>query len=111
MRALIFFILFTTISFSQNYKEKISVVQFSAEFAKAGELDLKQFKKYNIYYFDLEKNQKIFVQENITFVPTIILFQNGKEITRFEAGINFKLDPKCLKELSSEIDGLLRSQF
>ena len=40
MRSLIFLLLFSLASYSQSYKEKISIVQYSAEFAKDGEIDL-----------------------------------------------------------------------
>ena len=111
MRSLIILLLFSLASYSQSYKEKISVVQYSAEFAKDGEIDLKNFKAYNTYHFDLIKDQKIFIKEDIQFVPTLILYQNGKEIKRIEAGISLKLQDDAVEKINKEIDDLLSSRF
>lgn len=111
MRLLLFLLLFSLASYSQSYKEKISIVQYSAEFAKDGEIDLKNFKAYNTHHFDLIKDQKIFVKEDIQFVPTLILYQNGKEIKRIEAGISLKLQDDAVDLINKEIDDLLSSRF
>ncbi len=111
MRTLILFLLFNVTLYSQNYKDKISIVQYSADFSKDGELSLDQFKKYNTFKFNLETDQEIFNKDKISFVPTIIIYHNGNEIKRFEAGISLKLDPKCIGKIQKEIDGLLSSKF
>tara|TARA_Y100001937_G_scaffold127592_1_gene200286 strand:+ start:483 stop:824 length:342 start_codon:yes stop_codon:yes gene_type:complete len=113
MRALltILFLLFALNISSQNYKDGISIVQFSAEFCSDGEIDLKPFRSHNVYEFDLEKHGKIFAKEKIEFLPTLILYQNGKEIKRIEAGISLKLDDECIGIMQKEIDGLLSSKF
>ena len=86
MRALftILFLLFALNISGQNYKDGISIVQFSAEFCADGEIDLKPFRSHNIHEFDLEKHGEIFAKEKIEFLPTLILYQNGKEIKRIE---------------------------
>ena len=61
MRYLISSILFL-ISFAisaQEYKDEISVVQFSAGFVKDSEINLKSFRECHVYTFYIEKN-KIF---------------------------------------------------
>ena len=113
MRALftILFLLFTLNISGQNYKDGISIVQFSAEFCADGEIDLKPFRSHNIHEFDLAKHGEIFANEKIEFLPTLILYQNGKEIKRIEAGISLKLDDECIGIMQKEIDGLLSSKF
>ena len=108
---IIAFFLFTLNITGKNYKDGISIVQFSAEFCSDGEVDLKSFRSYNIHEFDLEKHGEIFAKENIEYLPTLILYQNGKEIKRIEAGISLKLDDECIGIMQKEIDGLLSSKF
>ena len=44
--------------FSQDFKEEISVVQFSAPFTKDSEISLKPFKQYNTYTFNITEKEK-----------------------------------------------------
>jgi len=49
---------------------------------------------------------------NIKSVPTIIMFEYGKEIQRFEAGLSFKLDKATiLKKINDEIDEIQLRKF
>ena len=48
----------------------------------------------------------------IVSVPTIIMFEKGKEIRRFEAGLSFKLDADEIKrQINKEIDEILLRRF
>ena len=51
-----------------------------------------------------------FEDHNVIYLPTIILFNNGKEIKRWEADITLKL--KCkLEDLQEEINKLIEDKF
>ena len=45
---------------AQNYKEDISVVQYSAPFTKDSEISLKPFKDHNTYTFYITEKKKIY---------------------------------------------------
>ena len=65
---LIALFLFATFAFSQDYKNDISVVQYSAEFVKDAEMDLSKFKNYNTFTFYMGKDPSVFKQDNVKFV-------------------------------------------
>jgi hypothetical protein len=49
---------------------------------------------------------------NIKSVPTIIVFEYGKELKRFEAGLAFRLDEKSiLSKIKQEIDNIMLRRF
>ena len=100
-----------TLTYSQDYKNDISVVQFSASFVKDAEMSLKPFKNYNIHSFYMEQNREIFKTEKIRYLPTVVLYHNGKEVVRVESGIDLKLPENCNKKISKHIDELLKDKF
>ena len=107
----IIFILFYTSIAAQDYKDQISIVQFSAPFTKASEISLKKFSDHNIYTFLINEKKKIFEKENITYLPTIVLFHNGKEVVRIESGISLKLPENTLQIIADHIDEILKDKF
>tara|TARA_R100000388_G_scaffold78524_1_gene57273 strand:+ start:297 stop:647 length:351 start_codon:yes stop_codon:yes gene_type:complete len=96
---------------AQNYKDNISVVVFSAEFAE--QVSLKDFKQHNTYAFDFEndKHEKYFINESIEFLPTLILYNKGNEIVRIEANITLKLPEDYKEKINKEIDKLIENKF
>ena len=52
--------LFPMLIFSQDFKEEISVVQFSAPFTEGSEISLKPFKQHNTYTFKITEKKKVF---------------------------------------------------
>ena len=103
-------LLFTIGNYSQ-YKDGISVVQFSAEFVKDNEISLKKFNDYNIHLFYLSKNQKHFDSEGIIYLPTVMLFYNGETILKIESGVTLKLPEDTEKQLNNAIDKILEDKF
>jgi hypothetical protein len=47
----------------------------------------------------------------IEFLPTLILFNNGKEIYRIEAGITLKMPEDYKTRLEKQIDKLIENKF
>tara|TARA_R100000234_G_scaffold93411_1_gene61624 strand:+ start:1006 stop:1356 length:351 start_codon:yes stop_codon:yes gene_type:complete len=96
---------------AQNYKDNISVVVFSAEFAE--QVSLKDFRQHNTYAFDFEndKHEKYFINESIEFLPTLILYNKGNEIVRIEANITLKLPEDYKEKINKEIDKLIENKF
>lgn len=111
MKAIILSIYLLPIIAYSQYKDDISIVQFSAKFTQEAELDLTTFKKYNTFTFYISEKQKLFDKENVKYLPTIILFENGEEIHRIESGINLKLPENSRETILEKIDKLLKNKF
>lgn len=111
MRTLFLILFLTTTLNAQDFKNDISVVQFSAGFVKDNEVKLTPFKVYNIHYFYMEKKAVLFKDENIKYIPTVILYHNGKEVVRVESGIDLKLPEDCIDIITKNIDKLIEDKF
>lgn len=100
MRALVFSLL---LSFG-CYGQQKALVHINAEFNKSNDWygleDLDGVKAYNGY---IEANPKIKERYNITKVPTLILYVDGKEVQRWEAALDMKLHATT-KEVQNKID-------
>lgn len=97
--------------YSQKFKADISVVQFSAPFTVDGEISLKPFRDYNTHRFCITERPEIFKKEKIEFLPTVILYNNGKEIIRVESDISLALPENCSDTIFQHIDKLIESKF
>ena len=104
-------VLFASTVSSQYYKENISVVLFKADFVQ--EISLKEYREHNTYVFDFEnsKHEDYFIDDQIEFLPTLILFNNGNEIYRIEAGITLKMPDDYKIRLEKQIDKLIENKF
>ena len=113
MKALKYIVFFLTLAtgYSQNFKDDISVVQFSAPFTKDSEISLKKFKDHNVYTFYITDKKEIFEKEKIKYLPTIILYHNGDEIMRVESGISLKLPDDCEQKILEEIEEIIGNKF
>jgi len=81
--------------------EECAVVQVNASWNFANRLDIAKLKDCYIAEVDLtNKAIGAVIQKewSIKVVPTIIIFQNGKEVKRFEAGISMKFDEQSVLE-------------
>lgn len=81
--------------------EDCAVVQVNASWNFANRLDIAKLKDCYIAEVDLtNKTIGAVIQKewSIKVVPTIIIFQNGKEVKRFEAGISMKFDEQSVLE-------------
>jgi len=98
-------------AFSQNMcNSDICVVQFNASwneqnnvewFKKLGDCDK---ESYMIDNNDLQKKY------NIAIVPTIVIFDDGEEVKRFQADLSFTMQA-TRKEVQDYIDELIMSKF
>ncbi len=108
--AIILIFLYTNIA-AQDYKDQISVVQFSAPFTQSSEISLKKFSDHNTHTFHITEKGDVFKKENITYLPTIILFHNGKEVVRIESGISLKLPDDTIDIINDNIEEILANKF
>ena len=69
-----------------------SVIEFNAGFnAKNNYKDLNRLENAKLYRVDIEAKPAMRDKYKIKSVPTLILFRDGKEMWRWEAGIDMKL--------------------
>lgn len=100
-----------TILFSFNgedlsWEKGISVVQYNAEFNKANSIkNLKRISDANVIEAWIDKEPELKKQSSIRSVPTIIIYKDGKEMRRWEAGIMMQLDI-TYHDVQHEVDEL-----
>jgi len=91
------------------------VIQINADWNISASIDLGNMK--NCVWFNASIDNKeygaiIASEWKIASVPTIIMFEKGKEIKRFEAGLSFKLNADDIKKaIEKEIDNILLRRF
>ena len=90
--------------------DEICVVQFNAGFNEANKVDwvekLGDCEK-ETKSIDGNSNQKDY---SIAVVPTIVIFDDGEEVKRFQADLSFKM-VATRKEVQDFIDELIISKF
>ena len=91
------------------------VIQVNADWNIGSSIDLGKMKNcvwFNASIDNKEYGAVIASEWKIVSVPTIIMFENGKEIKRFEAGLSFKLNADDIKKaIEKEIDNILLRRF
>ena len=96
-------------------QDECVIVQINADWNKSADIDLGKLKNCKVFNASIDNKQygAIIANEwNIKSVPTIIMFEYGKEIKRFEAGLSFNLDEnKIKKEINNEIDKIMLRRF
>ena len=98
------------VTYSQ-YKDGISIVQFSAEFVQENEISLKKFSDHNTHLFYLSKHSDHFTTEEIIYIPTVMLFHNGEQILKIESGVTLKLPENTVDKIENAIDEILENTF
>lgn len=96
-------------------QDECVIVQINADWNKSAAIDLgklKNCKWFNASIDDKEYGVIIANEWKIKSVPTIIMFEYGKEVKRFEAGLSFNLDKeKIIKQINEEIDEIMLRRF
>ena len=91
------------------------VIQVNADWNKGSSIDLGHMDNCQWFHASIDNKEygAIIAKEwNIRSVPTIIMFEKGKEIQRFEAGLSFTLDPGEIKrKIKKEIDNIMLRRF
>jgi len=94
------------------------IVQVNADWNARASINLDKYGKIkNCNWFNASIDNKeygaiIAAEWKIQSVPTIIMFEYGKEIKRFEAGLSFNLDEKSIiEQIKDEIDEMMLRRF
>ena len=91
------------------------VIQVNADWNERASIDLGKMK--NCVWFNASIDNKeygaiIASEWKIASVPTILMFEKGKEIKRWEAGLSFALNADdIIKEIIEEIDAIMLRRF
>ena len=96
-------------------QDECVIIQVNADWNAKASINLgklKNCKWFNASIDDKSYGAIIANEWKIVSVPTIIMFEYGKEIKRFEAGLSFNLnEEKILKEINEEIDEIMLRRF
>ena len=96
-------------------QDECVIVQINAEWNMSANIDLSKLKNCAIFNASIdEPNYGVIIatEWKVKSVPTIIMFEYGKEIRRFEAGLSFKLDKDTiLKQINNQIDDIQLRKF
>jgi len=124
--ALLGLVLLQSFSYSQATLESVQQVQFlsqnvcvviqvNADWNKSASIHLGHMDNCQWFHASIDNKEygAVIAKEwNIRSVPTIIMFEKGKEIKRFEAGLSFKMDPDDIKKkIEKEIDNIMLRRF
>jgi len=105
------FMLLSTSVFSQKIGDGVVIAHFNAEWNKANEVKwLGDIEECNIVRVDIMANPKIQTKHKIVVVPTLILFKDGEEVKRWQAGIDFKI-AETQGDIQEEVDEQNLSDF
>ena len=104
---ILFFVLLSGNAFSQ-----IQVAQFNAGWNKANEAAwfMKLEDCNTRSYIDISTDKEAQSKYKIAVIPTIIIFKDNEEVSRFQADLSFKM-VATKEEVQEEIDNQLMSDF
>ena len=72
--------------------KSVCVVQFNAEFNEANKVPwINKIKDAKNIYIDISTDTKAIDKYKIVNIPTIIIFNNGKEVARYQANIMMQI--------------------
>tara|TARA_Y100000592_G_C5433180_1_gene299393 strand:- start:804 stop:1196 length:393 start_codon:yes stop_codon:yes gene_type:complete len=98
-----------------NFNEKIAkdivAVEFWADWNKSNEFsELGSLKDATVYRVDIMHCTSLQNDYDVLSVPTIIIFESGKEKERFSANIMFQLEADK-KKIQKSIDQIMLAKF
>ena len=100
------FVLMSLQVFSQ-----IEVKYFNAEWNKANEISwISKLSDCDIEKYDIGTNPADAGKFKVVVVPTILIFQDGEEVERYQADLSFKMSA-TREEVQDYIDELVMSAF
>ena len=114
MKKILLILLFLGLCFitkSQDIpKEGLAVVEFNAPFSGTKCEYLEKLSDCETARIDISKNTKAQGAYKIVVVPTLVIFQDGEEVARFQANIMMQLEA-TKKEVQEKIDEILMEDF
>ncbi len=97
--------------FSKIINKDIVVIEFYADWNEANKFtDLKHLKDCKTYRINIENEPTLKEDYTIKTIPTIIVFDNGKENIRYEADLSLKLQI-TKKDIQKTIEKIILTKF
>ena len=90
--------------------EGLVVVEFNAPFSNSKCEYLEKLSDCETARIDISKNTKAQGAYKIVVVPTLVIFQDGEEVARFQANIMMQLEA-TREEVQEKIDEILMESF
>ena len=89
----------------------ICAVQFNAGFNEANKVTwVGDLNDCSTKFIDIAKDTKASGKYKIVVVPTIVIYNNGEEVSRFQANIMMKMEA-TKKEVQGKIDEIIMENF
>ena len=98
-------------SFDKKISNDIVVIEFWEEWNEKNKFeDLSKLNECQKYRVDINENESLKDKYNIMALPTVIVFNDGKQEKRFNANISFELNA-TKKDIQNIIDNLILQKF
>jgi hypothetical protein len=105
------FLTIILLSISINIISQIKVVQFNANWNTANGVDwLSKLTDCRTDQIDIAINKEAQAKYKIVVVPTIVVFNHGEEVKRFQANIMMKMEAK-LDDVQTIVDETVMESF
>ena len=101
----------TTDNFKNKIAKDVVVIEFWAEWNQMNQFnELIKLKGCNTYRIDIMSYMDVQNDYNVTAIPTVIIFDNGVEKTRFKPNIMFQLEADK-KIIQHTVDTITLNKF
>ena len=108
---LIILLFVSTLALSQDFPDGMVVVEFNASFNKPNEVVwLNKLTDCETERVDIVADSRWSSQYKIVVVPTLVIFNNGEEVKRFQANIMMTMEA-TRKEVQDAIDEIVMEAF
>tara|TARA_Y100001963_G_scaffold152145_1_gene236376 strand:+ start:318 stop:695 length:378 start_codon:yes stop_codon:yes gene_type:complete len=100
-------------NFDRAIKRGLVVVEFWATWNKANKVTvLDDWDNFDakVYRLNIDLYPKVQADNEVVILPTIIIYDDGKEVKRIQGDMSFSLDVTT-KQLDKIIDEILMSKF
>jgi len=105
------FLTIILLSISINIISQIKVVQFNANWNSANGVDwLSKLTDCRTDQIDIAINKEAQAKYKIVVVPTIVVFNHGEEVKRFQANIMMNMEAK-LEDIQTIVDDIVMESF
>ena len=99
----------TSDDFNDAVAKDIVVIEFYADWNSANAVKYK-LNDCSYYMVDISKSMTLQSKFNVTAIPTLIVFENGEEKSRFVPNVMFQLEVDS-KTVQKNIDKLMLAKF
>jgi hypothetical protein len=108
---LIILLFVSTFALSQDFPDGMVVVEFNASFNKPNEVVwLNKLTDCETERVDIVTDSRWSSQYKIVVVPTLVIFNNGEEVKRFQANIMMTMEA-TRKEVQDAVDEIVMEAF